>query len=66
MHDMYRLERMIVAGAIPTVDYYLEFLKLSSKKHLLEKKKGQSFSPEVFASSLTFGESEILATMLDS
>jgi len=66
MHDMYRLERLIVDGAIPAVDYYLEFLKLSSKKHVLEKKKGQSFSPEVFSSSLTFGESEILATMLHS
>lgn len=66
MHDMHRLERMIVDGTITTVDYCLEFLRLSSKKHVLEKKKGKSFSPEVFSSSLTFGENEILATMLDS
>jgi len=64
MHDMYRLEKVIVDGAIPTVDYCLEFLQVSSKKHVLEKKKGKSYSPEVFAASLTFEENEILATML--
>ena len=61
---MYRLEKVIVDGAIPTVDYCLEFLQVSSKKHVLEKKKGKSYSPEVFAASLTFEENEILATML--
>jgi hypothetical protein len=31
---------------------------------VLEKKKGKSYSPEVFAASLTFEENEILAAML--
>lgn len=66
MHDMHRLEKLIVDKVIPTVEYYLEFLQLSSKKHVLEKKKGKSYSPEVFASSLTFEENEALSAMLDS
>jgi hypothetical protein len=47
MRDMHRLEQLFVAELIPAVDYLIEFLKLSSRKHLLEKKKGQSYSPEV-------------------
>ena len=64
MHDMHRLEKMIVDGVIPTADYCMEFLYLSSKKHVLEKKKGKSYSPEMFAASLTFEESELLAARI--
>ncbi len=64
MHDMHRLEKMIVDGVIPAADYCMEFLYLSSKKHVLEKKKGKSYSPEMFAASLTFEESELLAARI--
>ena len=66
MRDMYRLEKLLIDREIPAVDYFLEFLKLSSKKHLLEKKKGQGYSPEVLVSSLTFEENEIFAGILYS
>jgi hypothetical protein len=65
MRDMYRLEKMIVGRGIAAIDYFLEFLALSLKKHLLERKKGQSYSPDMFASSLTFEENEILTAMSD-
>ena len=35
-------------------------------KHLLEKKKGQIYSPEVFASSLAFEDSLVLVAKLDT
>jgi hypothetical protein len=66
MRDMYRLEKLFVSELIHAVDYLLEFLKLSSTKHLLEKKKGQSFSPEVFVSSLTFEDTLVLGAILDT
>jgi hypothetical protein len=66
MRDMHRLEQLFVAELIPAVDYLIEFLKLSSKKHLLEKKKGQSYSPDVLASSLTFEDTLVLVAISDS
>ena len=66
MRDMYRLEKLFVAELVPAVDYLIEFLKLSSTKHLLEKKKGQSYSPEVFASSLTFEDSLVFVAILNT
>jgi hypothetical protein len=66
MRDMYRLEKLFVAELIPAVDYLIEFLKLSSTKHLLEKKKGQSYSPEVFESSLTFEDGLVLVAIFDT
>ncbi len=38
---MHRLEKLLVGGMISAVDYLIAFLKLSSKKHVLEKKKIQ-------------------------
>lgn len=61
MRDMYRLEKVLVNKTISAVDYLLEFLKISSKKHLLEKKNGQDYSPEVLETALTFKELEIVA-----
>lgn len=54
MRDMYRLKILFVDKGISIINYFLEFLEISSKKHVLEKKKGQAYSPEVLASSFTF------------
>ena len=57
MHDVSTLKKIFVDGTIAVETYLAEFLLLSSKKHLLEKKKGrENYSPEVLFSSLTILE----------
>lgn len=56
MHDVATLKKIFVDGTVPFEGYLVEFLKLSSKKHLLEKKKDQNYSPEVLFRSLTILE----------
>jgi hypothetical protein len=53
MHDVATLKKIFVDGTISVESYLAEFLALSSKKHLLEKKKGrENYFPEVLFSSL--------------
>ena len=53
MHDVDTLKKIFVDGTISIESYLAEFLALSSKKHLLEKKKGrENYFPEVLYSSL--------------
>jgi hypothetical protein len=57
MHDVATLKKIFVDGTIALESYLVEFLLLSSKKHLLEKKKGrENYSPEVLFRSLTILE----------
>jgi hypothetical protein len=57
MHDVGTLKKIFVDGTVSAESYLAEFLILSSKKHLLEKKKGRdNYSPEVLFSSLTILE----------
>ncbi len=46
-----RLKQMIVDGTISTGKYLADFLLLSRRKHLLEKKKGSNYSPEILFGS---------------
>ena len=57
MHDVGTLKKIFVDGTIAAESYLAEFLTLSSKKHLLEKKKGrENYSPEVLLRSLSILE----------
>ena len=57
MHDVGTLKKIFVDGTLAVESYLAEFLILSSKKHLLEKKKGrENYSPEVLCRSLTILE----------
>jgi len=57
MHDVDTLKKIFVDGTLAVESYLAEFLVLSSKKHLLEKKKGrENYSPEVLFRSLTILE----------
>ena len=57
MHDVGTLKKIFVDGTLAVESYLAEFLILSSKKHLLEKKKGrENYSPEVLFRSLTILE----------
>ncbi len=57
MHDVGTLKKIFVDGTIAAESYLAEFLILSSKKHLLEKKKGSdNYSPEILFRSLTILE----------
>ncbi len=46
-----RLKAMIVDGTISPGKYLADFLLLSRRKHLLEKKKGSNYSPEILFGS---------------
>jgi hypothetical protein len=57
MHDVGTLKKIFVDGTVSAESYLAEFLMLSSKKHLLEKKKGRdNYSPEVLFRTLTILE----------
>lgn len=57
MHDVDTLKKIFADGTVAVESYLAEFLILSSKKHLLEKKKGrENYSPEVLFRSLTILE----------
>jgi len=57
MHDVGTLKKIFVDGTLAVESYLAEFLILSSKKHLLEKKKGrENYSPEVLFRSLSILE----------
>ena len=57
MHDVGTLKKIFVDGTVSAESYLAEFLMLSSKKHLLEKKKGrENYSPEVLFRTLTILE----------
>jgi Transposase DDE domain len=53
MRDMVRIEELISDRTLATGKYLVDFLQLSSKKHILEKKKLSNYSAEVLVSSLT-------------
>ena len=48
-----RLKKMIVDRTISTGKYLAEFLIISNRKHLLEKKKGGLYSPEILFETFT-------------
>jgi len=57
LHDAGTLKKIFVDGTLAVESYLAEFLILSSKKHLLEKKKGrENYSPEVLFRSLSISE----------
>ncbi len=56
MHDVATLKKVFVDGTMAIESYLAEFLSLSSRKHLLEKKKDRNYSPEVLCRSLTILE----------
>lgn len=57
MRDVVALKKIFVDGTLAAESYLAEFLILSSKKHLLEKKKGrENYSPELLFRSLTILE----------
>ncbi len=53
VRDMDRLEQVLSDGASAIGKYLVEFLQLSSKKHILEKKRFGNYSEEALVSSLT-------------
>jgi hypothetical protein len=53
MHDISNIEQMFTDRMMKPGTYLVDFLKLSSKKHILEQKNMHNFSPEVLVSSLT-------------
>ena len=53
MRDMVRIEQLISDRTLATGKYLVDFLQLSSQKHILEKKKLSNYSAEVLVSSLT-------------
>ncbi len=53
MRDMVRVEQVISDRTLATGKYLMDFLYLSSKKHILEKKKLSNYSTEVIVSTLT-------------
>jgi hypothetical protein len=53
MRDMGRLEQVLSDRTSAIGKYLVEFLQLSSKKHILEKKKLGKYSIEILVSSLT-------------
>ena len=53
MRDMVRLEQVISDRTLSAGEYLMNFLQLSSQKHILEKKKLSNYSVEVLVSSLT-------------
>jgi hypothetical protein len=53
IRDMVRIEQVISGRVLATGKYLVEFLQLSSKKHILEKKNLSNYSVEILISSLT-------------
>ena len=53
MHDISSIEQMFTDRMMKPGTYLVDFLKLSSKKHILEQKNMHNYSPEVLVSSLT-------------
>lgn len=53
MRDMVRIEQLLSDRTLGVGKYLVDFLQLSSKKHLLERKKRSNYSVEVLVSSLT-------------
>ena len=56
MHDVATLKKVFIDGTVAPESYLAEFLSLSSRKHLLEKKRNKNYSPEVLCRSLTILE----------
>ena len=48
-----RFRQMIIGGSVTTGKYLAEFLILSRRKHLLEKKKSANYSPEILFGTFT-------------
>lgn len=55
-HDVATLKKIFIDRTLPVGEYLIAFLKLSSKKHLLEKRKGGNYSPEILYRSLNLQE----------
>lgn len=58
-----RLHQALLAGRAATIQFLVEFLELSRRKHVLEKKKNGNYSPEVLldAFSLSYDGRRIAA-----
>lgn len=48
-----RLRQALLTGRAATVQFMVEFLELSRRKHVLEKKKNGNYSPEVLLDAFT-------------
>ncbi|MEA3548424.1 MAG: IS4 family transposase [Thermodesulfobacteriota bacterium] len=53
MKDVARLEMIFIEKSLSVVDYLIEFLQISSKKHVLEQRREHRYSPDLLYSSLT-------------
>ena len=53
MRDISSIEQMLTDRMMTAGRYLVDFLKLCSKKHILEQKNMHNYSPEVLVSSLT-------------
>jgi len=53
MRDMVRLEQVISDRTLSAGEYLMNFLQLSSQKHILKKKKLSNYSEEILVSTLT-------------
>jgi len=53
MKDVTRLEMIFVERSLSVVDYLIEFLQISCKKHVLEQRREHRYSPDLLYSSLT-------------
>ena len=53
MHDIASIEQIFTDRMMTPGKYLVNFLKLSSKKHILEQKNMHNYSPELLVSSLT-------------
>ena len=53
MKDVARLEMIVIEKSLSVVDYLIEFLQISSKKHVLEQRREHRYSPDLLYSSLT-------------
>ena len=53
IRDMVRIEQLLSDRTLATGKYPVEFLQLSSKRHILGKKNLSNYSTEVLVSSLT-------------
>ena len=60
-----RLKQALMGGCEATVQFLVEFLDLSRRRHLLEKKKGGNYSPEILFSifSLRYNREAISIAM---
>jgi len=58
-----RLKQMITGGTVAAGKYLAEFLLLSRKRHLLEKKKSGNYSPEILFGAFTVSNTGMVVSV---